>query len=81
MQQDDNAIMRRVNAMKNRVDGLRAGGLYFYNQPVSELRGGATVLVNGKTHYFTDSEKEVENFHAWAENKQRRKETRIKQSN
>jgi 8-amino-7-oxononanoate synthase len=48
MQQDDNAIMRRVNAMKNRVEGLRNDGLYFYNQPVSELHGGARVLVNGR---------------------------------
>jgi 8-amino-7-oxononanoate synthase len=47
MQQSDNAIMRRVNAMKNRVDGLRRDGLYFYNQPVSELHGGARVVVNG----------------------------------
>jgi glycine C-acetyltransferase len=48
MQQADNAIMRRVMAMKNRVDGLRRDGLYFYNQSVSELRGGARVVVNGR---------------------------------
>lgn len=48
MQQDDNAIMRRVTAMKNRVEGLRQDGLYFYNQPVSELHGGARVIVNGR---------------------------------
>ena len=42
------AIMRRINAMTSRVDGLRQAGLYFYNQPVSELRGGAKVLVNGR---------------------------------
>jgi len=48
MQQADNAIMRRVMAMKNRVDGLRRDGLYFYNQSVSELRGGACVVVNGR---------------------------------
>jgi 8-amino-7-oxononanoate synthase len=48
MQQDDNAIMRRVTAMQNRVDGLRHDGLYFYNQPISELRGGSRVLVNGR---------------------------------
>lgn len=48
MHQYENAIMRRVLAMKNRVDGLRHDGLYFYNQPVSELHGGARVVVNGR---------------------------------
>ena len=48
MEQSDHAIMRRVLAMKNRVDGLRHDGLYFYNQPASELRGGAHVVVNGR---------------------------------
>ena len=48
MEQSDNAIMRRVTAMKNRVDGLKHDGLYFYNQPASELRGGARVVVNGR---------------------------------
>jgi 8-amino-7-oxononanoate synthase len=44
----DDAIRRRINAMTSRVDGIRQEGLYFYNQPVSELRGGARVLVNGR---------------------------------
>jgi 8-amino-7-oxononanoate synthase len=48
MKETENAIIRRVMAMKNRVDGLRRDGLYFYNQPVSELRGGARVVVNGR---------------------------------
>jgi glycine C-acetyltransferase len=48
MKETENAIMRRVMAMKNRVDGLRRDGLYFYNQPISELRGGARVVVNGR---------------------------------
>ena len=48
MEQSDHAIMRRVLAMKNRVDGLRRDGLYFYNQPASELHGGAHVVVNGR---------------------------------
>jgi hypothetical protein len=48
MDQSDRAIMRRVLAMKNRVDGLRRDGLYFYNQPASELHGGAHVVVNGR---------------------------------
>src|SRR4030042_7063550 len=48
MEQSENAIMRRVTAMKNRVDGLKRDGLYFYNQPTSELKGGARVVVNGR---------------------------------
>lgn len=48
MEQSDNAIMRRVQAMRNRVEGLRQNGLYFYNQPATELRGGARVVVNGR---------------------------------
>lgn len=44
----DSAIMRRVTAMKNRVEGLREDGLYFYNQPISELHGGSRVVVNGR---------------------------------
>jgi 8-amino-7-oxononanoate synthase len=48
MEQSDHAIMRRVLAMKNRVDDLRRDGLYFYNQPASELHGGARVVVNGR---------------------------------
>jgi 8-amino-7-oxononanoate synthase len=44
----DDAIKRRITAMTSRVDGLRKEGLYFYNQPVTELRGGARVLVNGR---------------------------------
>jgi 8-amino-7-oxononanoate synthase len=48
MEADDNAIMRRVNAMKTRVEGLQRDGLYFYNQPASELHGGARVVVNGR---------------------------------
>ncbi len=34
----------------------------------------ATLFVDGRQHYFTDSAKEVENFHTWTENKQKRKE-------
>ncbi|HJW89392.1 MAG TPA: aminotransferase class I/II-fold pyridoxal phosphate-dependent enzyme [Anaerolineales bacterium] len=46
--QADDAIVRRMRAMKNRLDNLRGSDLYFYNQPVAELRGGARVLVNGR---------------------------------
>ncbi len=41
-------ITRRIQAMNERVAAARQAGLYFYNQPVSELHGGAHVLVNGR---------------------------------
>lgn len=44
----NDAISRRISAMSNRVGTLQNAGLYFYNQPVSELKGGSRVLVNGK---------------------------------
>ena len=44
---DDN-ISHRVRAMNERVAGVKEADLYFYNQPVSELRGGASVLINGR---------------------------------
>jgi 8-amino-7-oxononanoate synthase len=46
--QTDDAITRRVRAMAERVDGLKSHDLYFYNQPITEMRGGARVLVNGR---------------------------------
>ena len=44
---DDN-ITRRIQAMCERVDNLQSGNLYFFNQPIEELRGGARVLVHGR---------------------------------
>jgi 8-amino-7-oxononanoate synthase len=44
----EDAITRRIQAMNARVESIRQAGLYFYNQPVSEMLGGARVLVNGK---------------------------------
>ncbi len=44
----DDAISRRIHAMVERVDDLKERNLYFYNQPVTEIRGGARVLVNGR---------------------------------
>jgi glycine C-acetyltransferase len=44
----DDAIMRRINILLNRVNSAKASGVYFYNQPVTELRGGARVLVDGR---------------------------------
>lgn len=43
----DDAVTRRIRAMVERVNMLKEHDLYFYNQPISELRGGARVLVNG----------------------------------
>ena len=48
LMQYDDAIARRIRAMNERVEMLRENGLYFYNQVVSEVRGGARVLVNGR---------------------------------
>jgi glycine C-acetyltransferase len=42
------AIVERINAMNDRLTSVREADLYFYNQPISELRGGARVLVNGR---------------------------------
>jgi 8-amino-7-oxononanoate synthase len=44
----DDTILQRIHAMNKRVDDLQAADLYFYNQPITELRGGARVLVNGR---------------------------------
>jgi glycine C-acetyltransferase len=44
----DDAIMHRIRAMTQRVADVRASDLYYYNQPISELRGGSKVLVNGR---------------------------------
>jgi len=44
----DDAVSRRIRAMCDREKMLRENDLYFYNQPISELRGGARVLVNGR---------------------------------
>jgi glycine C-acetyltransferase len=44
----NDAIAERICAMKERLTSIREADLYYYNQPVSELRGGARVLVNGR---------------------------------
>ena len=43
----EDAVVRRMQAMLDRVALLKEHDLYFYNQPISELRGGARVVVNG----------------------------------
>ncbi|MCS7247117.1 MAG: aminotransferase class I/II-fold pyridoxal phosphate-dependent enzyme [Anaerolineales bacterium] len=42
------AIQKRIAAMNRRVESIQQQDLYFYNQPIQELRGGARVLVNGR---------------------------------
>ena len=44
---DDN-VMRRIKAMNDRVSMLKENDLYFYNQPIQEVRGGAKVIVRGR---------------------------------
>jgi 8-amino-7-oxononanoate synthase len=44
----EDMIVQRVTAMNERVTEAQMADLYFYNQPVSELRGGAHVIVNGR---------------------------------
>ena len=44
----EDAVMQRIHAMNKRVADLQEHDLYFYNQPITELRGGARVLVNGR---------------------------------
>jgi glycine C-acetyltransferase len=44
---DDN-VTRRIKAMNDRVSMLKEHDLYFYNQPIQEVRGGAKVIVRGR---------------------------------
>jgi len=44
----EDPIGRRILELNERVQDVRSQGLYFFNIPVSELRGGAKVLVDGR---------------------------------
>jgi 8-amino-7-oxononanoate synthase len=44
---EDN-VRKRIQAMCERYQAVKEGGVYFYNMPVSELRGGSRVVVNGR---------------------------------
>lgn len=46
--QKDDPIVRRMQAMIERVGVLKNNDLYFYNQPIEELHGGARVVINGR---------------------------------
>ena len=45
---NDDAVTRRIQAFTERVSMLKENDLYFYNQPMEEIRGGAKVLVRGR---------------------------------
>ena len=44
----DDAVTRRIKFFTDREKMLRENDLYFYNQPVEEIRGGARVIVKGR---------------------------------
>jgi 8-amino-7-oxononanoate synthase len=44
----DDAVMERIQALNKRVREAKDADLYYYNQFVEELRGGARVLVRGR---------------------------------
>jgi glycine C-acetyltransferase len=44
----NDAVTRRIKAMNDRLDMLKANDLYFYNQPVEEMLPGAKVRVRGR---------------------------------
>ncbi len=41
-------LTQTINAMLDRIDGLQEADLYFYNQPVDELKGNARAIVRGR---------------------------------
>ncbi len=47
-QTTDDAVTRRIKFFTDREKMLRENDLYFYNQPVEEVKGGARVVVNGR---------------------------------
>jgi 8-amino-7-oxononanoate synthase len=44
----DDTVARRVQAYAERFAEFKSKDMYFYNQPVQELRGGGKVLVHGR---------------------------------
>jgi 8-amino-7-oxononanoate synthase len=44
----DDSVTRRIKAMTDRIHYLKTNDLYFYNQPVQEMRGGAKAVVHGR---------------------------------
>lgn len=48
IQKVDDAVTRRIRAITDRVNDLKESELYFYNLPISELKGGARVIVDDR---------------------------------
>jgi glycine C-acetyltransferase len=48
LQEKNPAIFKRMEFMAERVRQMKDQDLYFYNQPVEELRGGARAIVRGR---------------------------------
>ncbi|MBI3761978.1 MAG: aminotransferase class I/II-fold pyridoxal phosphate-dependent enzyme [Chloroflexi bacterium] len=48
MPQDGDRIAQRIEAMLERVNGIKAHEHYYFNQPVTELRGGSRAIVRGR---------------------------------
>ena len=46
---ENDAVARRIRAFSERVAYLQSNDLYFYNQPIEELAGGAKAVVRGRT--------------------------------
>jgi 8-amino-7-oxononanoate synthase len=44
----DDAVTRRIGFFTEREKMLRENDLYFYNQPIEEIKGGARVVVKGR---------------------------------
>jgi 8-amino-7-oxononanoate synthase len=44
----DDAVTRRIKYFTDRERMLRENDLYFYNQPIQEIRGGSRVFVRGR---------------------------------
>lgn len=45
---ENDAVLERIRAMNRRVNSAIEADLYYYNQPITELRGGSRVLVRGR---------------------------------
>lgn len=45
---DHDMIVKRMKVMVERVENLKSEDLYFYNLPITELKGGSRVVVNGR---------------------------------
>ncbi len=48
LQNTNDAVTRRIQALTERASMLKANDLYFYNQPVQEILPGMKVRVNGR---------------------------------